>query len=295
MLIPLDRALRQSRGKATPNPSATPVVADTAIRNLDRTESRRHCWDMPSAPTRNDLEIVRRIPMFRGLAPLMVEKLIAPAIVLTMRDGGIVFRQGDPAAAFFIVVEGWVKVHRITESGDEAVIHVFAKGDSIADAVAYTGRSYPASAQAVTDARLVKISADHLIRCIRSTPDIALAMLASSSAHLVNLVQQIEQLKAKTGIQRVAAFLVSLCSVDEGPSTIALPYDKALIAARLGLTPETLSRAFTKLQSLGVKVRSATVDVADVASLHRYANGDRAARGLVAAALGARRGGQQPH
>ena len=121
MLIPLRRILRRSHGgSAAPDSSAVLVGAETAIGNVDRTEDRRHCWNMSSAPTRNDLEIVRRIPMFRGLAPLMVEKLIAPAIVLTMRDGGIVFRQGDPAAAFFIVVEGWVQGspdHRIRRRG----------------------------------------------------------------------------------------------------------------------------------------------------------------------------------
>ena len=251
---------------------------------------------MPSAPTSNDLEVVRRTPAFRGLAPLMIEKLVAPSVVLNMREGDIVFRQGDPAVAFFIVVDGWVKVHRTTEAGEEAVIHVFAKGDSIAEAVAYTGRSYPASAQAATDARIVKIPADHLIRCIRTTPDIALAMLASTSAHLVNLVQQIEQLKAKSGVQRVAGFLALLCSKEAGACTIALPYDKGLIAARLGLTPESLSRAFAKLRPLGVKVSSATVEVAEVASLLQYANDDRSgSRDRVAAAPLAKRGGQQSH
>jgi CRP-like cAMP-binding protein len=237
---------------------------------------------MSSVPTSADLDVVRRTNMFRGLKPLMIEKLIGPATVLALSNGQTLFRQSDPAVAFFIIVEGWVKVHRITEAGDEAVIYVFAKGDSIAEAVAYTGRSYPASAQAVSDARIVRIPADHLVRCICSTPDIALAMLASTSAHLLNLVQQIEQLKAKSGYQRVAAFLGSLCSVPEGSCTIALPYDKNLIAGRLGLTPESLSRAFTKLKPLGVTVRASHVLVGDVAKLRRYAAGDRGStRGLL--------------
>ena len=230
---------------------------------------------MTSPPTASDLDIVRRINVFRGLNPLMVERLIGPAAVLNLGEGQIVFRQGDPATAFFIVVEGWVKLYRVTVSGDEAVIHVFAKGDSFAEAVAFTGHPYPATAETVSDARIVRIPADHVVKCIRGMPDIALAMIASTSQHLHHLVQQVEQLKAQTGVQRVAEFLGALCSADVGTCTIALPYDKALIAGRLGLKPESLSRAFAKLKPLGVDVRASHVVVNDVARLRRFATGDR--------------------
>lgn len=232
---------------------------------------------MSTAPSQSDLDIVRRIAVFRGLKPLMIERLIAPATIATLREGEILFRQGDPALAFFIMVEGWAKLYRVTFAGDEAVIHVFAKGDSIAEAVAFTGSPYPATAEAVSDVRVVRIPADHVVRRIRDTPDIALAMIASTSSHLHHLIQQVEQLKAQTGVQRVAEFLASLCDVSDGPCTIALPYDKALIAGRLGLKPESLSRAFAKLRSVGVDVRASHVAVNDVGKLRQLASDDRGA------------------
>ena len=64
-------------------------------------------------------------------------------------------------------------------------------------------------------------------------------------------MEPVEQLKAQTGVQRVAEFLASLTTADAGTCTIALPYDKSLIAGRLGLKPESLSRAFAKLRSSG--------------------------------------------
>jgi CRP-like cAMP-binding protein len=230
---------------------------------------------MSATPTVDDLEIVRRINILHGLNPLMVEHLIAPATVLSTREGETVFRQGDPADAFFIVIEGWVKLYRITLSGEEAVISLFTKGESFAEAVAFTGQPYPATAETVSKARIVRIPASHVVKCIRTMPDIALAMIASTSAHLHNLVYQVEQLKAQTGVQRVAEFLVSLAGVDHGSCTIALPYDKVLIAGRLGLKPESLSRAFAKLRPLGVEVHSAHVQVQDLGKLRDYANNDR--------------------
>jgi CRP-like cAMP-binding protein len=232
---------------------------------------------MASAPTPDDRDIISRIAIFRGLKPETIQRVIAPATVVKIDERETLFRQGDPATAFFIVVAGWIKLYRVTFSGEEAVIHVFTNGDSFAEAVAFTGSRYPATAEAVSDARVVRIPADHVVRCIRENPDIALAMIASTSQHLHHLVQQVEQLKAQSGVQRVAEFLASLCAVDNGRCMIALPYDKVLIAARLGIKPESLSRAFAKLRTIGVEVRASHVAVNDVAQLRQLASDDRGA------------------
>lgn len=228
-----------------------------------------------AVPAPEDLEIVSRIAVFGGLPPETRARLIAPATVVTLKHGHPLFRQGDPATAFFIVVEGWIKLFRITIAGEEAIIHLLTKGESLAEAVAFTGNRYPATAEAVSNARIVRIPADHVVRCIRDTPDIALAMIASTSQHLHLLVRQIEQLKAQSGIQRVAEFLVSLCPKGAGPHAIMLPYDKVLIAGRLGLKPESLSRAFAKLRTIGVEVRASHVIVKEITRLRAIANSEQ--------------------
>ena len=236
---------------------------------------------MLSACTADDLDVVRRINVFRGLNPLMVERLTGGAGTLTLREHQAVFRQDDPATAFFIVIEGWVKLYRMTIAGDEAVIQVFARGDSFAEAAALTGDPYLATAEAVSDVRIVRIPADHVVRSIREMPEIALAMIASTSQHMHHLAQQVEQLKAQTGVQRLAEFLVALCPPDGGKCTIALPYDKTLIAGRLGLKPESLSRAFAKLKSVGVAVHASHVVVRDPHKLQQLAADDRGSMRLA--------------
>jgi len=90
----------------------------------------------------------------------------------------------------------------------------------------------------------------------------------------VRLVQDIEHLKAQTGFQRVAAFLASLCPEGAGPHVITLPYDKTLIAGRLGFQPEYLSRVFAKLRRLGVNIHASHVVVTDVSKLKRLADSE---------------------
>ena len=192
--------------------------------------------------------------------------------------------RGDPATAFFIIIDGWVKLYRSASSGDDTVIDIMTKGQTFAESVAFTGGRYVSTAEAVSEARVARIPADHIVRCIRQSPDIALSMIASISSHMHHLIQQVEQLKAQSGVQRVAEFLASLSAIEQGHCAVALPYDKVLIAGRLGLTPESLSRAFARLRSIGVVVDNSHVMVKDVAKLRQLASDDRSAvRGTLRA------------
>ena len=109
---------------------------------------------MSSKLTAGDLQVVTRIAVFRGLRSETVEHIIAPATAVMLRPREWLVRQDDPATAFFIVIDGWVKLYRSTPSGDETVISILKKGESFAEAVALTGNRYLATAEAVSDARV---------------------------------------------------------------------------------------------------------------------------------------------
>jgi CRP-like cAMP-binding protein len=196
---------------------------------------------MTSSPTSGDLQIITRIAVFRGLRPETVAHVIAGAAAVMLSPHETLFRHGDPATAFFIVIDGWIKLYRITMSGEETVVNVLTRGGSYAESRALTGARYPATAEAVSDSRVVRIPADHVVRCIRESPDIALAMIATASHHLHDLVQQIEQLKAQSGVQRVAEFLASLVAVESGSCMIDAD-DLSLRAGRCARTHPRLVR-----------------------------------------------------
>ena len=230
---------------------------------------------MSSKLTAGDLQVIGRVAVFRGLKPETVQHIIAPATAVTLRPHEWIMRQGEPATAFFIVIDGWIKLYRSTLSGDEAVIEVMTKGDSFAEAAAFTGSRYIASGEAVATARVARVPTDHLVQCIYENPIVASSMIASISTHMHHLVQQVEHLKVQSGVQRVAEFLASLALANQDKSVVALPYDKVLIAAQLGLTPESLSRAFARLKGVGVAIEAANVVVKDVAKLRQIATDDR--------------------
>lgn len=224
----------------------------------------------------SDLEAIRSAPLFRALRGDLLETLTSDAMVSECDRGEVLFMQGEPASYFFIVLEGWIKIFRITPAGDEAIVGIFTRGRTFAEAAAFTAGVFPATAEAVTEARVLRIPANRLLEKISKSPELGLAMLASTSAHLHQLVMQIEQLKTHTGAQRVAEFFVSMAPCSRGPCTIQLPYDKSILAGKLGLKPESLSRAFKRLREIGVEIERNKANIADVGRLEAFVEAERA-------------------
>ncbi len=220
-------------------------------------------------------KIARRSLLLSAAPEHVVDKVLREARVCSYQRGETVFLQGDQATAIYIVVAGWVKLYRVAPSGAEAVVGVFTKGRSFGEAVAFRTDVYPVAAEAVTDCSLIRIEADSLLRQIRESPEIALSILSATFAHLNGLVAQVEGLKAQTGVQRIAEFLLDLAPCSSGACEVTLPYDKVLLAGRLGMKPESLSRAFAKLRDHGVTVRQSLASIADVAVLRNFVEQDR--------------------
>ena len=94
---------------------------------------------------------------------------------------------------------------------------------------------------------------------------------------LRSLVLQVCDLKLRTTAQRLGHYLLELAPDQNGRSaTLRLPFDKRLLAARLGCRQENLSRAFAALRGFGVETHGARVILHDIASLKAYSEPDEA-------------------
>lgn len=223
------------------------------------------------------IEIARRSLLLSSAPEEIVDEVLATAHLRHFDRGATIFLQGERAEAICIVASGWVKLYRMAPSGTEAVVGVFTRGRSFGEAVAFHHDSYPVSAEAATDCTLIRIQTDIILRHIRENPDMAVSVLAATFVLLQALVSQVEALKAQTGAQRVAEFLLELSECEgEGACTVTLPYDNVLIAGRLAMKPESLSRAFAKLRDHGVTVRQHTAEIDSLARLRDYADEDPA-------------------
>ncbi|WP_371170698.1 Crp/Fnr family transcriptional regulator [Aliiroseovarius sp. 2305UL8-7] len=218
--------------------------------------------------------IARNSLLLRALPEIHVDAILSHATWRHYERGETLFMQEDPADAIHIVLDGWVKLYRMTRGGTEAVVSVFTRGESFGEAVALRKLPYPVSGEAATQCEVMHIPTSVLVQLVKQDSEVALSILSSTFTHLHGLVTQLEQLKAKTAPQRVAEFLLNLCDGTPGDCAIKLPYDKVLIAGRLGMKPESLSRAFSRLGDYGVTIDKSSAIISDVQKLRDYAADD---------------------
>lgn len=223
------------------------------------------------------LAIARSSLLLRSMPDPVSEALLKTASPRSFGRGETIFLQGETAQVIHVVLDGWVKLYRIAPNGNEAVVSVFTRGASFGEAVAFQQGDYPVSAEAVTDCTLLRFAASSFVSMMKERPEICVSVLAATFQHLHALIEQLEQIKAQTGAQRVAEFLLELAPCPSGSCVVTLPYDKVLIAGRLGMKPESLSRAFSKLRATGVRISKNHAAIEDIERLRTYAVEDPAA------------------
>lgn len=223
----------------------------------------------------DDLAITLRAPLFAEAPRDVAEQLYTRSLIRAYGQGETIFLQGDKAEFVFVVLSGWAKLFRITEHGKEAVLGVFTRAQCFGESVAYSQGVYPFAGEAVSDCRLLLLRVATLMEVMRERPELFEAMLAAVSINTLGLITQIQALKAQSGAQRVAEFLLELCSSEWGAESITLPYDKTLIAGCLGLKPESLSRAFGRLRERGVTVEKNHAAIESIESLRDFVEADR--------------------
>jgi CRP-like cAMP-binding protein len=217
-----------------------------------------------------DLAVIARVPLFAGLEASSLADLLGEALVRRFARHALLFIEGEPAGQFYVVLDGWVRLYRQTTDGRESMIALLARGESFAEAVMFLGGRFPVNAAVVDDARLLVIPAKSFRRALRKDNELCFKMMASMAMHLRRLVGQVEQLTVRSSSERVAQFLLRLARDGAESAIVHLPYDKGLIAARLGMQPETLSRALAKLRPLGVETHGSRVTIRDIGALRRH-------------------------
>jgi CRP/FNR family transcriptional regulator, dissimilatory nitrate respiration regulator len=212
------------------------------------------------------------VALFARLDDPTLHRLSIDAKIETFDDSAAIFRQGDPVTAYYVIVHGFVKILRIAPSGDETLITIRSDGDSLDAPPGLQGDDHRVSAEALGAVCALKLPAARFARAMQESPPLADAMMRDAKAKIAVLVGEIESLKSQNADQRLARFILSLCAPGVDQCRFRLPYDKRHLAAQLGVTQETLSRAFAKLRDLGVRTETRAVTVESVARLAAQCN-----------------------
>ncbi len=220
---------------------------------------------------------IARIPLFQGLDRKHYDELAMIVTDQVFQKGETIFGEEDEGTGFYVVLSGRVKIFKLSPEGKEQILHIFGPGEPIGEVAVFTGRRFPASAEALEETRAFFFARKEFMDLIRRDPSLALNMLAVLSQRLRKFSSLIEDLSLKEVPGRLAAYLLYLAEGKKGKSEVILEISKNQLASLLGTIPETLSRILAKLSREGfIKSNGPRqIQLLDRKGLEELASGER--------------------
>jgi CRP/FNR family transcriptional regulator len=195
------------------------------------------------------IDVLARIPLFSGLSRGQLDAFKGIALEKNFGRGGLIFSEGDAGDGFYVIVEGRVKIFKISTDGKEHILHIFTGGQTFGEVPVFAGEHFPASAEALVETRTLFFRRAAFVALLEKNPALSLKLLADLSLKLRQFTVQIENLSLKEIPARLATYLLYLSEEQNRSDQVTLGISKGQLASLLGTIPETLSRMFAKLSS----------------------------------------------
>ena len=196
-----------------------------------------------------DFEAMRQHYLFSGLDQADYEALVKRVVPVSVEKGEVLFHRGDMAEHFYFVNSGQLELNLIAPTGQKKVLEVIGPDRTFAEAVAFMREhKYPVTCEALSDTEMCQIPNQVYLDLIYSNADACMRLLSDLSRHLHARVREIERLTVQNARARLVSYLLEhIVETNDDEATIRVELPRHVIASRLSITPETLSRLLRNL------------------------------------------------
>lgn len=220
---------------------------------------------MPESET----DAIRHLHLFNGMEDAHFEALMRAAYVHNFPPQIELITEGEPSDFLHVVLSGSVELfaswnRRETSMATVEPVSTFILAATIKDA------PYLMSARTLEKSRIMLIPSQDVRTIFAADATFARAIVTELAERYRSTVKTAKDLKLRSSLERLANYLLRLHR-ETGKQRFTLPMEKRRLAALLGMTPENLSRAFKTLQSYGVLIDGAQVELQDPADLEGLA------------------------
>jgi CRP/FNR family transcriptional regulator, dissimilatory nitrate respiration regulator len=198
--------------------------------------------------------VLSNVSLFRGMAQRQLSEMAARSKVLHFRRGTTICAQGQCCQGVYALAYGQVKLAFRGQDGDERVLRVVGSGDTFGLAVAILGRPMPFEVAALDDSMVVTVPAPVVLAAVENDPRVMRAVINALAERTLTLMGEVESGSMRRGVQRLASYLDALAVPNsrDGTCLVRLPTTKTVVASRLGVKKETLSRMLRDLAKKGL-------------------------------------------
>jgi CRP/FNR family cyclic AMP-dependent transcriptional regulator len=202
------------------------------------------------------LVLLRRTPLFAGLAPNDLEPLLPDLRWRRFARESFIFREGDPGDHLHLIASGEVKISRTTRDGGEVIFAILGAGDVFGElAVLEENAVRSADAQALTETQCLALHKQVLSAFLKARPAAMWQVITVLSDYIRRKDEAYADLAFHDIPGRVARKLLDLAAARGEPAGggthIMLPLSQRTLAGLVGASRENVNRALSRFASLG--------------------------------------------
>lgn len=216
---------------------------------------------------------LRRLPLFREMTTPTFDSLMQVAYTQSFPPQLELIRQGDYADFLHVIIEGCVELHA-TWNGRDTVMGFVHPVSTFILAACVCDEPYLMSARTLERSQVVMLPVADVRVALRRDPDFAMAAMRELANGYRGFVRQSKNLKLRSSVERLAAYILYRSRQDGDAEEIVLPVEKRHLASYLGMTPENLSRSMKVLQADCLAVQGMRLTLMDRARLMALASPD---------------------
>jgi CRP/FNR family transcriptional regulator, nitrogen oxide reductase regulator len=194
--------------------------------------------------------------LFEGFAPAERARVLAAGQMRVLRRGEVLFREGEPAAALYVVESGRVKLTQVTAGGQEVILRYLAPGDAFAAVALFDRSTYPVTARATERTRLRAWPREVLREVVREHPRFEGNLLRVVSSHTRDALARMRELATEPVPQRLARTLLRLAGQvgrrEADGSIVVERITQQELAEIAGTSLYTVSRTLAGWQEKGI-------------------------------------------
>ena len=216
--------------------------------------------------------------LFAGFAPGEGERVLAAGAARVLRRGQVLFREGEPASALYLVESGRVKLVQDSAEGQQVILRYLAPGDAFAAVALFERATYPVTALATERTRVRAWPREVLPGLVREHPRFEANLLRIVSSHTREALSRVRELATEPVAQRLARTLLRLGDqvgrAQEDGSLLIERITQQEVAEVAGASLFTVSRTLAGWQELGiVETGRGRYRIRDAARLAALADG----------------------
>ncbi len=201
-------------------------------------------------------ELLARAPIFRRIKPEDRERIAQVSRVATFSRGDVIFNEGEPAACFYVVTAGRVKISKMTPGGNELILEIFGVGDPLGAVAVYEDLPFPATATALEDTSCVLIPRREFFALLESHPTLVRGLLLGLTTRLVELTNRLAELTRTRVEGRLARLFLKMAEQMGRPhprgELVPAVLSRQELADLTGTTIETAIRVMSRWQKQNV-------------------------------------------